>query len=308
MSTKIYNGYKFKKPVDLHQIHTFCHNLRDGMKPLAKKLYFKQWLSEAVKAYDLNQFGFWTDVHYFIKNKAVNNIYFGVDRYMDAKMQRIERTQQRDPQYDFNFAISILPLKTCKEVLVLLYTERKEMVAAFERLPEIQEYHYQNSSDKPKNISEKKWNLRSDHWDDALGGDGYATPSEAGFEYKPIALRYLSFSQPQDNRWINRLFPTLKKRSARIAHLIMMQRWNELHPVAAAKGTDNEPAMKRYWAFTDFMKTMDGIREHEQVLAEVLPQLRVFKKKNELNMDMVYHSNIENILAQGEKSKPYCLE
>lgn len=43
---------------------------------------------------------------------------------------------------------------------------------ALKKLRIFEDYHYQNSSDKPKGISKRAWNQRSEEWDSLLGKDG----------------------------------------------------------------------------------------------------------------------------------------
>lgn len=217
MSTKIYNGYKFRKPANLLQIKNFCVKLQKKITPLAQNQYKRTYLTELANAYDRNQFGFFDDCMYFINKSSYFNM--GIMDFMSARMDKIAQTRERDPQYDFNFSITIHPLKN-GEVLLLLFTERSDFTKAFDTMKEIQDYHYQNQSDRPSRISEKKWNQRKIDWDEALGGDGWATPIESGLSFTPFhseRLQYLLHDNEQRNTLMKYL-PTIDIRATAIAN------------------------------------------------------------------------------------------
>lgn len=45
--------------------------------------------------------------------------------------------------------------------------------------PGVEEYHYQNQTDQPEELTNRQWNARRDAWDKALGDR--AVPAMAGF-------------------------------------------------------------------------------------------------------------------------------
>lgn len=63
----------------------------------------------------------------------------------------------------------------------------------------LQDYHYQNQSDRPDNISPKEWNTRRKFWDEIIG---HRTPSDAGFIYNFMTYRNFELIL-YDNAWKN---------------------------------------------------------------------------------------------------------
>jgi len=317
MSTKIYNGYKFKKATSLNEIHSFCHKLRDKVKPIAEKLYYQQFINEAVGLYDKNQYGFYEESMYFVNKEGNKELFWGIDRYMHIRMNHIKATNQRDPEVDFGFSISILPLKKRKDVLVLLYTEKRELANVFKKLPEVEDYHYQNQSDKPNNISEKKWDQRRSDWDDALGGDGHSTPMECGFTYQPYSENRLSlfWMEDKEKKKLNKLFPSLDERAKVIARNLMSKVYEEKNPLPslpedATKEQKEErysELNKQYWMYIDYMKSDEGKRETAIQHEIVKPTLRPFNEIGDLRIQIEFHEKIKSVLEKPEGGKPYWL-
>lgn len=80
--------------------------------------------------------------------------------------------------WDFTFTICLIPKG--KNLLALHYLENDP--GYLNALKEIgfEDYHFQNSTDKPDAISEQEWANRSQDWDEALGN---APPADSGFTF-----------------------------------------------------------------------------------------------------------------------------
>lgn len=83
---------------------------------------------------------------------------------------------------DFECSCSLFPISK-NRTLILLYCDNREMTDIWDGLDFIHDYHYQDQSDKPDEISNRKWNKRMNDWNQVLGGDGYGTPSVYGVTY-----------------------------------------------------------------------------------------------------------------------------
>lgn len=74
-----------------------------------------------------------------------------------------------DSDWDLETSVSIFPLKSGK-VIGILYTQ--DAIPAlgrfFDKQAWVKDYHYQNSSDRPKSISARVWNQRRKDWEEAL--------------------------------------------------------------------------------------------------------------------------------------------
>lgn len=314
MSTKIYNGYKFNNNPNLLEIQRICFDIRDRVKPVVNQLYYHHFIKEMVDAYDKNQFGYWEESLYFI-NKNSCNMYWGIDRYLHKRIKYMNHTQERDPEIDFGLKFTILPLKNREEVLLLLYTEKKELREIFEATPEIEEYHYQNQTDQPEEISEEAWNQRRSDWDNALGGDGWATPQECGFLYEPYDDSILSFfgMEKEEKKQLTGLFPDLDTRAKRIVTNLMGNKWDANHPVDALpenaskeqKDKYYHDGMDCYWAFNNYCRSEEGQKERAIKMGEVIPQLRIFTFEELAELKIDFHEKIKIILNKPEGGKPY---
>ena len=88
--------------------------------------------------------------------------------------------------------VALIPLKG--RILVLYYGNiRSEYLQAFESLTEVEDYHYQNSTDKPDDVSQKAWNKRKFDWDLALGNSS-GTRSGLTYELMNYDLSWEAFS------------------------------------------------------------------------------------------------------------------
>lgn len=309
MSTKIYNGYKFKENLPLREIQAFCHRLRDKVRPKARELYFKTFFNIHFGVIDKNTFGIYNDVMYFIGKKG-GHVSYGVELYMSKRMSNVKISGLRDPAVDFDFSINIIPIKG--KVLVLLYTEKKDLRTVFEEMDEIEEYYYQNSSDAPEEISAKAWDRRRKDWDTALGGDGYSTAMECGLNYTPYDSGGFTFFMMSDDerKAALKLLPTVDERALEIARDLHFKKYCTDNPVQVATDAEvkSNAVMKQYWSYCDYMQTDEGKVERKKIVEEVKPQLTLqsIQDLKDVWVDITLHQNIVEMFNKDEKKlKPH---
>lgn len=291
----------------LDGVHAFCMQLKNRVKPIAYKLYNKHFIEQMVTAYDSNQFGFYDESYYFIK-KDDNDLFWGTERYIRSRIDHLKLTNERDTQIDFGFTLVILPNR--KSIQVLLFAEQKELIKSFRKMKEVVDYHYQNSCDKPNNITKKNWEKRRADWDYVLGGDGYATPAESGFEYQPYNADRLSMIDMDKNerKKLNRYIPKLEVRAKRIAHRMMHVAYELNNPIIT-EGLDiheiRSAGMDRYWKYCDYERSDDGKEELKNGIEYLIPQLKAFKNFTDFDVKMEFHENTLKILNSEDNGKPY---
>lgn len=105
------------------------------------------------------------------------------------RVREIKKTRRRDPLYDFNFEVTVFPLTT-KKALGMYFCDRREFTALIKSQPWFIDYHYQNSTDRPDEISAKEWRKRSADWDRTLGSMGI--PAQCGFTLD-LGVPYLPY-------------------------------------------------------------------------------------------------------------------
>lgn len=97
---------------------------------------------------------------------------------------KIDRTQERDPLYDWGCHLCAIPHKT--GIYVLLYAEQNIYHDLWLALPQVEEYAYWNHTDPPDGMSQARWGRRRKRWNELLP-DGI--PSHAGMAidvYDPL--------------------------------------------------------------------------------------------------------------------------
>lgn len=113
------------------------------------------------------------------RNKYIVETYSGDLMALQDRAWKVEQTKQRDPLADYSFEASFFP--DGETIVVKLYSEHDFLKKCFFKVIKARDFHYQNSTDKPRNVSAKAWEQRSVTWDRLLPGSGI--PSENSFTF-----------------------------------------------------------------------------------------------------------------------------
>ena len=190
MSTKLYNGIKFKS----NKLGTVIRQLH-GLK------------EEAVK----NVMGTFTDpkqLNFMMMCWVYGNA-IREDKSNDTawQFQRILRQELRKPYNDFNFMFKVVIFER-KNKLYGIYYDHSYLnyKMLFDRDIAV-DYHYQDQSDKPDDVSNRDWNFREEVWSDIF--DDISTlwiPSEAGAVYDIVDVEdiYVTSSMLDDIRRVRK--------------------------------------------------------------------------------------------------------
>lgn len=192
MSTKIYNGIAFKGDPDIRQLNKIMEDLKkDVIKKgidLARKMYYKDFCifldlyaidkdkaKEYYKEYCKNEF-----VPSFMKIR----FYLGfLDKVKEADKKPFLSV------YDFGCSVRVFPIHD--KILGMYFTQKSELSDIILSHKNIIDYHYQNQTDKPDDISDEEWNLRERDWDKALPGLGI--PLMHGFSTDLFRHEFIDF-------------------------------------------------------------------------------------------------------------------
>jgi hypothetical protein len=169
MSTKIYNGYIAK--VNISDLLLKFINIQPQFEKIKVEGYSKFLIENSVKGID-EKIMFGEE----IKQQVV--LFETHEKYCNI-ISEVVGKGLRDTNLDFSVSVSVLFLKR-NTTLLLLYCENKEMIDLWNGLDFIEEYHYQNSTDKPEYITERLWNKRRKDWDIVLGDDA---PIKRGYSF-----------------------------------------------------------------------------------------------------------------------------
>lgn len=123
------------------------------------------------------------------KNSAIHHIWkYLLDEdwkalYLWICLNMLERLRKnREEEFyedipdEMNCQLGIYPLE---DKTLLMYFGNYKARAVIENDPNILDYHYQNQTDRPENISEQEWDQRREDWYKAIGTD--YIPSHHGF-------------------------------------------------------------------------------------------------------------------------------
>ena len=161
MSTKIYNGIKFKS----NNIYEIIHQLK-GIRGEAIKVGIDDLIKNTLKPFIL------------FKNLE-ETCGFDIIQKLNEDLRK-EHRLLIDPC--FLFEIIIFPHKT-DGIFGYFITDN---IQAYEDMLYnnniAEDFHYQNQSDQPEDISDEEWEYREKVWDDLLPGSGHLTDNGMVFQ------------------------------------------------------------------------------------------------------------------------------
>ena len=193
MSTKIYNGYKFKNaPKNLKEVRDIIFKFKEKALKYYRKKYYSFAARDITFIYDNVTIG--TDTSYkFIDSfrgniiehpfeefvDSTDSIIFSILDSIDAKAKLFKEQSYKNSdfwEYEFYCNITIFPCK--EEVFLVIFTRDSEIEEILGEMDEIEKYPYWNNSDQPDGMTWEEWEERGKEWDEAIGG---GVPSKNGF-------------------------------------------------------------------------------------------------------------------------------
>jgi hypothetical protein len=173
MSTKIYNGFRIPM-MPIKKLHGHLAALRSVCHDYAEREIARVAYRHMVVLADNRLLGLLNS-----KEDPTASPFSSVAMDLLKRAGDVKHAgARRDPEIDFGFEICLIPLKGY--YLGMYFGEHKKFIdKLYEMIPGAHEYHYQNSTDKPDEISDRHWRKRKNDWDAAL--PGYAAPIDAGF-------------------------------------------------------------------------------------------------------------------------------
>ena len=164
MSTKIYNGFRFKNP----DILTIRRQLR-RLQPFVAA-YTAEWKTTllAVAVDGL--------LAHPEKRDAKQTLLSQARSMLEADLRAADKSMVRDG-FDFKFEVTVIPVRR-DLTLGMYFTEQNKLVELLESMPWFVDYHYQNQTDWPKDVPKKEWRQRELDWEEAIGDDA---PARRGF-------------------------------------------------------------------------------------------------------------------------------
>ncbi len=176
MSTKIYNGFKFKNP-NIVVIRKQLINFQKPVKEIIEKLCSIYIARITTTLLDTKAVG--APVEVFFKGMFKNSVKNESLPFV-ARRHISEVIREGEWPFDFKFKISVFPISS-KLTLGIYYCGETECIELIQNQSWFISYEYFNNSDKPENISEKEWKTRGKHWDIPFPDDKSTCPCNCGF-------------------------------------------------------------------------------------------------------------------------------
>lgn len=186
MSTTIYNGYIITlDDPSLKGLKDFCVEIQKDFKNIKYTLYLKELAKDISNSFDRAT----------LENKPTSHIYWD-------SINNFKELIDKD-FLSFKSEVIFIPIEN---KLLALYYGNKSIEEIWKMLKEVKEYHYQNQSDMPEDISEEDWEVRRLDWDQALPGAGF--PLENGFSFIFTDNKFL----PPTISEFSKFYPTFENR------------------------------------------------------------------------------------------------
>jgi len=168
MSTKIFDAYecKFKSIEDMHE------------KLMAIRPKVREVLLDK-----LHRRLAWDWAHYLdektLEKEKIDKRFWDIASDVGDKFAKIRFDGTRNYRYDFYFEIIAMPYDGKVYLKIFCEDSLKGLERLFEEIGN--DFYYQNSTDRPKEISKKEWKRREETWDKILEGNGIW--NQRGFMY-----------------------------------------------------------------------------------------------------------------------------
>lgn len=217
MSTKIYTGFEFVGENDIRSIHKNIRDFQVELEPVVNKMICSFIVRTAVAYHD--------DVVYLghkVNSGRVEPIWNAIQEFNDRENE-IKKTRRRDPEVDFEFEITVHPIKD--KVLGMHFTEQREFQKLLSEKPWFKEYGYWNNSDPLDGCLEEDWDKRRDDWEEAL--PDYSPAGFVGFSLKLTNPNcYSAFSNVRDDENLFYSFvPSKNHRAKKIVEISMRKEY-----------------------------------------------------------------------------------
>lgn len=167
MSIKIYDSYLFKG--NLNKTFQLLREMKAEIKKAEEKYLFYEIMKEAVFLLDSEKI---FNKKLNLKKEILNKMLLGektsiigyiCEKYRINHEKRIVSFSDKESSLE-----SVIYPISNKRTLIIFYFRQKYQRETIEKFVDkkiIEDYHYQNSTDKPDKISSREWNKRLKDWD-----------------------------------------------------------------------------------------------------------------------------------------------
>lgn len=175
------------------------------------------------------------------------------------RARKVEREKVRDPEVDVECSITFIPFEGA--LYGMVFTEQNEFLDRWMQKPFVEDFHYQNRTDRPRNVSEYDWEERSRVWNGIFGSGIFrSAPALVGFAAACVDTLP---SAPMPEEVLPHV-PSDDSRLERVAFDIVSGRFMKEHGA-------QELSERKLWPLA--MRAMSYIRETEEGRAAVTAEI-----------------------------------
>lgn len=169
MSTKTYDGIRFRVQ-GLEQLHKEITEMRKELRPLVEQKVIGFIANDAIHRVDRYARGRRGEDESCALSEATPSL---LDRQSE-----VERSKRRDPQVNFTFSLSILPIDG--GILGIPFVEQRNFLQILLEKDWVEPFGYWDNTDPDPSLSEEEWDERRRLWDKALSAHN-GIPALNGF-------------------------------------------------------------------------------------------------------------------------------
>jgi hypothetical protein len=246
MSTKIYNAYEaeFSSIEDMHQkMNSIRPKIKEVLKLRAEHRVIEDWIQYVDDA--------------TMKGEPIKKYFWDICNEARVKFKEIKTNDKRNINYDFYFEAVVMPYKGKQYIKIFCEGTYFSLCNLFEEFAK--DFYYQNSTDKPKEISQKEWDHRSEVWDAIFSNSLVWIENGFLYDYSLNDIADFPF-------FIGKLkdkFPTKELRAKRIARI---QIWEE-------KYKSEKINVELIHKINDYIKSSEGKKDVEKRCKKIMPKL-----------------------------------
>lgn len=176
MSTIIRNGYRIRQ-TNMFELDRVIREFKSSARRILARAFYTRVAETAAREVDARALGVSSEVAL----PSDRSTLLGAVTYVRKRYHEICTTHRRDPDYDFDFHLSLMPRE--KDVLVLIRGEpvHGEVWKLWESFAEFEPFFYWNNTDAPEDVPEAEWEARGEAWKDLLSGEFGHLPSVRGY-------------------------------------------------------------------------------------------------------------------------------
>ena len=208
MSTKIYTGFKLSIS-ELSKLQSEIDLLREKLKPVSINIFTSMICNRLIYEYDKksinNSSSFDTklmlddnilylstpmsDVDIPLLKKDYTR--YDLIRYIRDSHHFIEQHGKIFKVISQDPTLTIAFFPTNNDVLGIHYTDISDYITYIKEMNTFEDYHYQDSTDRPSNITEEEWEQRRNDWDQVLLSKSFSSTTDIALTANIITLDML---------------------------------------------------------------------------------------------------------------------